>query len=85
MTCWQKVKKAQNYRYEHIHFLCGTGEQNRGHLLGCSDLQDIHDALPGNMAEPEKESYLYWETHKRMMAKYVDCGHRKKKVNIDML
>jgi hypothetical protein len=26
--------------------------------------------------ELKKESYLYWEC---MMAKYVDCGHRKKK------
>jgi hypothetical protein len=31
--------------------------------------QNIRDALPKNMAEPEKESYLYWETRKRMMAK----------------
>jgi hypothetical protein len=44
--------------------------------MGCSDIQDICDVLSGNMADPEKESYLYWEC---MMAKQVDCGYRKKK------
>jgi hypothetical protein len=32
--------------------------------MKCFDLKDICDALPENMAEPEKESYLYWETFK---------------------
>jgi hypothetical protein len=34
--------------------------------MGCSDIQDIRDALPENMVDPERESYLYWEC---MMAK----------------
>jgi hypothetical protein len=49
--------------------LCATEQHTRGHLLRCPELQDIKNALPKNMAEPEKESYLYWETRKRMMAK----------------
>jgi hypothetical protein len=49
--------------------LCATEQHTRGHLLRCRELKDIKDALPKNMAEPEKESYLYWETRKRMMAK----------------
>jgi hypothetical protein len=35
-----------------------TEQHIRGHLLRCPELQDIRDALPKNMAEPEKESYL---------------------------
>jgi hypothetical protein len=49
--------------------LCATEQHTRGHLLRCPELRDINDALPKNMAEPEKESYLYWETRKHIMAK----------------
>jgi hypothetical protein len=31
------------------------------------------------MAEPEKDSDLYWKTRKRMMA---NCGHRKKTYSV---
>jgi hypothetical protein len=49
--------------------LCATEQHTRGHLLRCLELRDINDALPKNKAEPEKESYLYWEMRKRMMIK----------------
>jgi hypothetical protein len=42
--------------------LCATEQHTRGHLLKCLELRDIRDALPKNMAEPEHESCLYWET-----------------------
>jgi hypothetical protein len=32
----------------------------------------------GRARKGKKESYLYWETRKRMMAKLANCMHRKK-------
>jgi hypothetical protein len=29
------------------------------HVMGCSDIQDV--TLPGTMADPERETYLYWK------------------------
>jgi hypothetical protein len=53
--------------------LCATEQHIRGHLLSeMPQTRDIRDALPKNMAEPEKESYLYWETRKRMIAKQAN-------------
>jgi hypothetical protein len=42
-----------------------------------SDVQDICDALPGNMAEPERNIDI---TGKHLMTKWVDCEHRRKKI-----
>jgi hypothetical protein len=55
--------------YSNVCAVCATEQHSRGHLLRCPELRDISDVLPKNMAEPAKESYLYWDTRKRMMAK----------------
>jgi hypothetical protein len=59
--------------------LCATEQHIRGHLQRCTELQNIRDALPKNMAEPEKASYLYWETRKRMWPNrsIVGIGRRR--------
>jgi hypothetical protein len=51
---------------------------NWENIMGCSDIQDIQDTLPGNMAEPDKESNLYLEAHKCMRPdKSTACIERK--------
>jgi hypothetical protein len=54
----------------------GKIREQGAYVMGYSDIQDIRDALPGNMADPERGSYLYWEC---IMIEMVDCGHRRKK------
>jgi hypothetical protein len=40
------------------------------HVMGCSETQDMQHAMLGNMADPKRESYLYWEAHECMVATY---------------
>jgi hypothetical protein len=49
--------------------LCATEQNTRRNLQKCPELENKREALPKNVAEPEKESHPSWKTRKRMMPK----------------